>query len=240
MNMTDVVYKVKLDIGIYGMALPFDNIDKEITECIERSTLKTFSQYQPYYEYFQCNLKDLEKIKKFGTTETYLLPDFHDRPILFVSAVHYDEAELSGMGYWGGGMPLVTGNIMQQLMLSNVANQTVQQMMPKMTFKFFYPRTITLFNVYNSRKVVMILAREHDKTLASIPDTCFESFTQLAALDVKNFLYNVMRHYNDVESGYGHITLKIDDWANAKQERDELINRWEDTYHLDQDNIEWG
>ena len=240
MNISEVLFRVKSEIGIYGLALPLENPDKDMTDVITNITLKTFSQFQPYYENFQCNVNDLERISKIGNEETYLLPDFHERPILFVSDVYYSEGNLSGLGYWGGGMPLVTGNVAQQMMLSNVSSNMIQHMLPKMTFKFSHPRKLTLYNMYNSCSVLIVLAREHDKSLASIPDTCYESFLELAILDIKNFLYNIMKHYTELETAWGRVSVKIDDWANADQERKDLISRWSDTYHLDQTSIYWG
>ena len=42
-----------------------------------------------------------------------------------------------------------------------------------------------------------------------------------------------MKHYTELQSAYGTINLRIDDWSNAESERTELLNTWEDTYHLD-------
>ena len=47
MNISEVLFRVKSEIGIYGLALPLENPDKEITDVITNITLKTFSQFQP-------------------------------------------------------------------------------------------------------------------------------------------------------------------------------------------------
>jgi hypothetical protein len=76
-------------------------------------------------------------------------------------------------------------------------------------------------------------AVEHTENLSSIPPTAFESFHELAELDIKIFLYNTLKHYNEIQTAYGTISLKIDDWANAEQDRKDLIEKWRDLYHLD-------
>ena len=38
---------------------------------------------------------------------------------------------------------------------------------------------------------------------------------------------------NAASTAIGTINLKIDDWANAESERKELIDNWDNTYHLD-------
>lgn len=74
---------------------------------------------------------------------------------------------------------------------------------------------------------------EHDDTLASIKPSTEESFYELALLDTKVNLYSNMKYYTELQSAYGTINLRIDDWANAESERKDLLNTWGDTYHLD-------
>ena len=45
--------------------------------------------------------------------------------------------------------------------------------------------------------------------------------------------YDYMKHYNELSTAHGSINLKIDDWANASQDRDALLDKWDDTFHLD-------
>ena len=42
-----------------------------------------------------------------------------------------------------------------------------------------------------------------------------------------------MKHYNELQTAHGTVNLKIDDWANAESERESLLEKWDDTYHLD-------
>ena len=41
-----------------------------------------------------------------------------------------------------------------------------------------------------------------------------------------------MKHYNELSTAHGSINLKIDDWANASQDRDALLDKWDDTFDL--------
>ena len=79
----------------------------------------------------------------------------------------------------------------------------------------------------------------HHPSLGSIPDTAQESFYQLALLDVKSYLYNVMKHYNQINSVHGTIDLKIDEWQNAAEQRLDLISKWDDSFHEDRQSIYW-
>ena len=116
----------------------------------------------------------------------------------------------------------------------------MNQVIPKMTFKFERPRTLTLYNAYSSNNIVLDLGFSQDKSLASIPETCREDYMKLAMLDVKDNLYPTLKQYTELNTAIGNINLKLDDWANAESERKELIEKWDDTYHLDFHPIYWA
>ena len=127
----------------------------------------------------------------------------------------------------------MTGNLINQTMLANAGAKLLNNMMPKLTFHYEHPRKVWIYNMYSSAKLLFELGFEHDKSLASIPETARESFMELALLDVKMNLYPTMKQYSTINTSLGNIDLKIDDWAQAESDRKELINRLDDTYHLD-------
>lgn len=234
MNLSTLITRIKISCGLYSIALPFENPDEVIKEVIENITLKTFSTYCPYYETFRFDVNSLERLEKNANYEVYLLPDiFSQRELLFVKDVRYDEADISGLGYWGGGVPLLHGNMINQALLSNAGLGLTNKMVPRITFKYEHPRKITLYNILASCKVVFDLALMHDKNLASITPTSEESFYNLAVLDVKDMLYQTLKHYNDISSAYGNINLKIDEWQNAASDRKALLDEWDNAYHMD-------
>lgn len=232
MNLSEVLTSIKMDLGIYMIALPFENADQALADVIRLKTLRTFSTFQPVYERIRLDLHELERIEKTASYETYLLPDvFNGREILFIKDVTYDETFLVGTSYYGG--LAVGGSIMKQNMLANAGSKMISAMIPKMTFNFKHPRELTLYNITNSYKVIAEIGFKHDDSLASIPNTAWDSFMQLATLDIQKFLYATLKHYNDLSSAYATINLKIDDWANADGDRRQLIEDWSNSYHLD-------
>ena len=84
------------------------------------------------------------------------------------------------------------------------------------------------------------MACKHYKSLQSIRPTAEESFFTLAVLDVKENLYGLVKHYQNIQTAYGNVELKIDDWQNAESERKELLNQWDDSYHLDLAQMTWS
>ena len=233
MIMSNIITRIKLSLGLMAIATPFENIDETILTILQDITIPDFSLYNPCRDRLQLKTSDLERLEKTDQYEVYLLPDFKNRKLLYVFDVTYDDSCLSGLGYYGGGMPLMTGNVINQTMLANAGAHLISTMMPKMTFKFEYPRKLYLYNIYSSSSIVLDLGFEHDKSLASIPETCRDSFIQLAMLDVKSNLYPTLKMYSELNTAIGNINLKLDEWSNAESARDELINRWADTYHLD-------
>lgn len=234
MNLSQLITRLKIDCGIYSIALPFENPDQAIIETIQNITLRTFSTYCPYYEKFRFDLNSLEQVEKGSNYTTHLLPDvFSQREILFIRDITYEESSLSGLGYWGGGVPLLNGSSIRQNMLSNASLPIVNRMVPKITYRYEHPRKVTIYNAITSSKLVFEIALMHDKNLASITPTSEESFYELAVLDIKNMLYQTLKHYSEIQSAYGNINLKLDDWQQASSDRKQLLENWDNLYHMD-------
>lgn len=237
MNMSKLLTRLKMNLGIYTFALPFENVDDVLTEVIKTITIPVFSVYCPVRDKFNCNIKELERLEHADTYETYLLPDWKYKKIIDVEDVEYDNSMMSGVGYAANSALFNNNSLLQQAMLGQAGVNITRAMIPKLTFEYMHPRKLRVFNLYNSCRLTLSLLCEHHPSLASIPPTAEESFYKLAYLDVADFLYNAMKHYNEMETAYGRITLKIDDWANAKSDRDQLIDKWDDTFHLDRTTI---
>ena len=233
MNLSNILTRIKLKLGLLNIVTPIENLDETILTILKEITIPTFSIYQPVKESLTIRTTDLELLEKTANYEKFLLPDFKTRKLLYVFDVKYDTSILSGLGYYGGGVPLLEGNLIDQMLLANAGASLMNHMIPKLTFKFTHPRELYIYNAYSSSKIVIDLGFEHDKSLASIPQTSDTAFIELATLDVKENLYPTLKQYSEINTVHGNINLKLDDWQNADDQRKELINRWEDTYHLD-------
>lgn len=233
MNLSNIVTRIKLKLGLINIATPFEDLDGLIVQILQEITVPVFSIYNPVKDTWRVHMYDLELLEKTDSYEKYLLPEFSNRNLIYVFDVNYDTSILAGLGYYGGGMPLMEGNLVNQAMMANAGALVMNTMIPKLTFKFEAPRTLYVYNAYSSSKLVIELGFEHDKTLASIPETAREEFLKLALLDVKENLYPTLKQYTEINTAIGNINLKLDDWASAEQDRKELIDKWDDVYHLD-------
>ena len=72
MNLSTLITRIKRKVGIYSIALPIDDLDSFIKDVINDTTLPVFSLYNPYVDRLHINLKNLKRIDKDTTYETFL------------------------------------------------------------------------------------------------------------------------------------------------------------------------
>ena len=234
LNMSKLISSIKMDLGVYGMALPFDNPDEVFRDVLELKTIPTFSQFQPYYIPLKMDLDKAIEVEKNLQYCIYELPDaFGDSEILFVKKLEED-LDSFAHGYLDTGA-LMGGMSWGDMMMGQANSNLASMAMPAVTFEYIAPNKIKIYNdsFMYSRKIRMEIAIEHSKNLSTISKTAQYSFTKLATLDIKMMLYNNLKHYNDLQTAFGNINLKIDDWANAESDRADLSREWEENYHLD-------
>lgn len=235
MNLSTFITRIKMKLGIYTIALPID-VDEFITTVINDISIPVFSVYCPLYEKITFDMSNLQSVAKGPNYETFLLPDFKTRKLKFVEDVDYATTGTSSSGYGALGAyndMFMNGNAIESLILSSATQNIMSQTMPKLSFKYKHPRELTVFYAYFSNYITVNLAFEHDRNLMSIPPTAEESFFKLVILDVQENLYSTVKHYNEIESAYGRVSLKIDDWERAEENRKALIDDWDGVYHMD-------
>ena len=73
----------------------------------------------------------------------------------------------------------------------------------------------------------------HDPTGETIPESQVESFIRLATLDVERSLYASLKNIVNVGSAYKETAIKIEEWSGSEAARNELIEQWKQSFHLD-------
>ena len=231
-SMSKVITSIKMDLGVFGFSLPFDNPDDALVNVLKIKTIPTFSQFSPQYMTFIMNASELQSVDD-GTynSKIFRIPDmFGGRDILYVRSLDLDISELSD-GYID---PVFIGNTLnyEDLMSAQASANLFSMAIPTVTFKFHPPNKIEIFNSGLSfdSKYKVTVALEHSENLTTIPKTSWTSFMKLATLDVKKFLFDNLKLYNNLQTAYGNVELRIDDWSNAEQERNDLLNEWEELW----------
>lgn len=239
MNLSKVVSSLKMSLGLYGITLPFKDIngnttptEKVIMDVLTTITIPEYSEFVPWIIEYDEHIDKLQVIdKKKGI---YLLPPFVTMtPVKYVLAVKLPTYRVE---HYNGMYPnMYGGNRSAQAVINNQAQLMLHgEMRAEPSFEYLgenkiqlygYPRTILTFKV----------AAEHLENGETISSTCYDSFMELATLDVKMFLYNTLKLYDGIQTAFGQINLKLDEYQSADNERTTLLNEWRDRYHLDLD-----
>lgn len=238
LNPSKIIANIKMDLGIVGIHLPYDNIDDLIMEIIKIKTLPVFNEVQPNLVPLHINLNSLTLVETKATSRIYELPDvFGDREIMMITDMEPSYDEYSSSSY-NNNMYVYNGSMCwcgyQEMILAQANANLLSASTKGTTFNFISPNKVEIWSEYGFGDAYRLeIALEHAENLSTIPKTCFSSFVQLATLDVKKYLYDNLKHYNDLQTAYGQLSLKLEDWAGCEDERKQLLEKWAQTYHLD-------
>lgn len=241
MNINTVIKRIKRDIGIYGIALPVDNLDQLILDILEDTTLPVFSLYNPLEEIQHVDVSCLIHDNRMADgSDIYIIPDslLYSRKLLYVKRISYDESYLRS-NYFPNHEVMTGLSGLGDLLSANIAKNIIDQTVNSITFKYIHPRKLLIYDALVSSKLTIYMCFQHDKSFASIAPTAEESFYQLALLDVKAGLYPTIKHFDGIETSLGRIELKIDDWQSAADARKELISNWDESYLLDAVDLDY-
>lgn len=236
-SMSNLLKRIKIDLGVYGLVLPFEKPDQELANIVKEVTLPTFSNFFPCPQKLPIDLKDLEIKQDLYQESIYILPDlFAGRDIISIGKVFPRSMLLAGGHY----APYLDSSpeFYQSIMMGQANSDLISAVSPPFTFKFVAPNQLYLYNISTMYGVLDIdFNVEHAKNLSTVKISMYDTISELAIIDIKNFLYGALKHYKNIQTAYGTISLEIDDWANAQSERKDLIERWRDSYHLEQHQI---
>lgn len=244
MNITDVVNDIKLTLGLETIALPFNKPIEIVIQEILKTSVRTFSQFKPWiregYEYIG-NLRSPDEMSK--KMNIYLLPGDLTR-----TPVQYADAYMASSQYQGQeattnaftvGTPFVgfgsyyPQDIMNATLTGAAINKYAGVTSRPQTSAWLGYNRIQLFDFPGEALVRFVVKCDHDESLETIPISCRESFMELATLDVKRTLYNMLKNMNNVGGAFKEIQLRIDDWSGAEDARNALVERWTNTFHFD-------
>jgi hypothetical protein len=236
-NLSHLLTRIKIDLGVYGLVLPFENPDKELADVIKNVTLTTFSNFFPDICRKSLDLKTLIPVQELYQESIYILPDiFGTREILSIRRINPRSMLLSG-GYYA---PYIdsTPELYMGMMMAQANADLISAAAPAFTFKFQAPNRLYLYNITTMYGMLDIdFNLTHAENLSTVKKSMYDTFYKIAIMDMKNFLYGALKHYKNIQTAYGTITLEIDEWAGAANEREDLIERFRDVYHLEQDAL---
>lgn len=244
MNMTKVINDIKLSLGLQTIALPYKEPIEVVLQEILQSSIRTYSHFKPYkkeaYD-IRAHLKSPSKIEE--AMGIYYLP-----PALTTTPVHEAYAELASyiaqdaevnVDAFTVGSPFVgygaygAQDIVNAQLTGAAVNKFIGMSASPFMSEWIGENKIKLMNVPEKALIKFVAKVDHDLNGETIPESCVESFKQLAVLDVQMHLYNVLVNMQDIGAAHKSIQLKIDRWSGAEDKREKLLEDWTNTFHLD-------
>jgi len=235
MNISNAISSIIMSLGLYNVNLPFkEPIENVIQNILKINTIKTYSQFVPWIKEDTRELRYLKQLDK--KNNIYQLPDtLTTTPIMYVSDVSIPL--YTNRGIYGDINPIYGVNRSAQGVINSQAYMMlVGQMRSEPTFEYLGNNKIKLYG-YPRVPLTFKVACEHDENGESIPPSCYDSFMQLAILDVRIFLYNNLKLYDNIATAHGNIVLKTEDHQSAESERNALLEDWRAIFHID--NVDW-
>jgi len=244
MNLSRAISHIKMQLGLYNITLPFkDDITGQptpteniIQNILTAVTIPVYSEFVPWIREGTIPVNQLKVVDK--ANGVYMLPAFLTiTPVKYVSSVGLPYH--NNRGTYGDISPAYgISRSIQGVLTSQAYMMVAGQMRSEPTFDYLGNNQIRLYG-YPKTQLTFRVACEHDPNGESIEDSCYDSFMELAILDVKQFLYNTLKHYNEIPTAFGNINLKIDDYQSAESDRNSLLDSWRDRFHLDMDWEQW-
>lgn len=240
MNISRAITHLKTQLGLNHITMPFKDpvterpkpAEQIIQEILTNVTIPIFSQYQPWIREGNANLDTLKLYDQRNAI--YMLPAaLTTTPVMYVSNVFMPLH--NNRGTYGDIAPAYGINRSVQGVMTSMAYMMVAgQMRAEPTWDYLGENKIKLYG-FPRTTVTFRIACEHLANGETIPAGNYESFMQLAMLDMKMFLYNNLKLFDGIQSAHGTINLKIEEHQGADSERTAMLERWNDVFHLDMD-----
>lgn len=237
MNISKCVSQLKMSLGLYGITLPFKDeqtgkpipTENVIMDVLKTTTIPIYSEFEPWIREGEIPIQQLKVVDE--RKAIYMLPAFLTlTPVKSVDDVYMPYHNQRGT-YGDIAPALGISRSVQGTVASQAYMMVAGQMRAEPTFEYLGNNKIRLFG-WPKTTLAFRVACEHEPNGESIPDSCYDSFMELATLDVKMFLYNTLKLYDGIPTAFGEIKLKVEDYQSAEADRTQLLEKWRDSYHL--------
>ena len=234
-EMTNLLDKIERRLGLSVLPLP-DIISKKTWHTvIEQDTIPTFSRFFPYEipvvidntcekDGFYFVDKDLpEGTKILGVKdidwESYRCDPRFDRYGINFSTYDFISRDYS----------------IDDVAFSQVAADYLSLFNLGIYIEFLYPNKIKLVSVNGSpvsrnRPFPVKVLIQHPANLMTISPTMMESFERLAKADIATMLYQQLKYYDNLETVYTNIDLKIEDLRAEAERREDIVKELDDAH----------
>ena len=235
---------IKQHCGVYSIQLPVDD-NCLYHDIIVDDTIPTFSTYYPRVLHVPANLNELRiRNDKENTiadmSNIYQLPpiitDASDRFIVGIESIR----PFNDLRYQSVPSAYETIESFQALAVSQTVGDLASTMEPPFLTEFLPPNRFRVNNgTYYKDQVIIGVEVSYSTELYDIPMTLRQAFYKLALLDAKRYFWNQMKYWKDFQTSIASFNLQIDDWADAESKREELLEQWDQSFHLNRVAAVW-
>lgn len=235
-SMTLLLNKIERRLGTQQLNLP-DYMSKNVwaKEVICNDTLDTFSRYLPNKMPYVLGPENKKN-------DYYLIDESicNNVQILGVGDIdwHAWSAHYPGLLYGGvnsydmmtSGVDFETFTDIQMMAdhVSAFSNGIYLEFIPPNKIKLNIIISSSFLTNYQTIPINLFV--KHADNLKTIPPTQMELFERLAISDVATFLYEQLKMYDNLETTYSNIDLKLSSLEEKSRDRQQIIEYFESNY----------
>jgi hypothetical protein len=246
-DMTALLDKIERRLGLIPLSphLP-EGLKKSdwADKVIMPDTMVEFSRYYP--NRFKLIISDEtcnKRLDKATNTMWYYIKDeiIDGCKLLGIKDIDWTDTSSAnssltngsvGTYYYPSGMPCPAATFESILTLQSLAD-FASLYNRGIVIDFQYPNRFCLKGLgntnYDLSRFVVVLLVEH-KSLNTISPTMMSIFESLAQADVANYLYMNLRYFDNFETAYVNIDLKLSELADAASKRESIIDELKNSY----------
>ena len=237
-KMTNLINKIERRLGTNVINLPKELAKDQWANVIEQDTIPTFSRYLPNA------IKVLVDTRKTDE-EGYSWVDTNLPESVKVLGIR--DIDWHAFGMINGGARTPAGFGIYDMFSSQYGLEEIALLQMNANITSFYNTTIypefkypnkvrfrtaagTAAINFQYNSVPLTLLIEHSLDLSTIAPTKMEIFENLATADVATFLYENLKYFDNLETVFANIDIKIDSLKERADRRDDIINELKDGY----------
>lgn len=243
-DMTDLLNKIERRLGLIPLTphLPEYLNKEQWAKVIKEDTLVTFSRFFPNRLKMVINDETVDK-RKEGNVMWYYIKDeiLMGNKLLGVMDIDWTDTSAQnssltngsiGTYYYPAGMACPEATLNAVLTLQGFAD-FASLYNRGIYIDFEYPNRFCLKGLgntnYDLSSFVVVLLIQH-RDLGTISPTKFEILERLAMADVANFLYMNLRYYDNMETAYINLDLKLSELQDQASKREQVVEELQNSY----------
>ena len=237
-KMTSLINKIERRLGTKILNLPKELSKDEWVNVIKEDTIPTFSRYLPNSIKVLINTREMDD-EGYSWVDTNL-PD--SIRVLGIRDIDWHSfGVINGGGRTPAGFGIYDmfssqygldeiGLLQMNADISSLYNTTIYP-------EFKYPNKVRFKTAagtaainFQYDTVPLTLLIEHSLDLSTVAPTKMEIFENLATADVASFLYENLKYFDNLETVFANVDIKIDYLKDRADRREEIINELKDGY----------